>query len=131
MRSGRALYTCVRGKDGRTRLYWGSASDAAAAMEGKSTGKGPRCALLVCKPHDIVAACVVRDMADFMRDKLGMETLVEPAVRTQFSHLRSYGEEEIPTLADRVDLLITVGGDGTILCVACSGCACRSHGVGR
>ena len=102
-------YHMRKGGDGRTRLYWGP--------DGSTATHRPRRALLVCKPKDIVAACVVRDMAEFLMNKVGVEVVVEPTVREQFGHLASYTSDDIPSLSERVDLLITVGGDGTILWV--------------
>jgi len=108
-------------------LWWTPVADDAARTG--SRARGPSAALLICKPDDVVAAGLVRDMAEHLEEDWGVRVLVEPFVREAFPHLRAYDSRD--TLASDVDLLVTVGGDGTILYVGlCAVCLDRGRGRG-
>ena len=81
----------------------------------------PRTALIIKKPNDEGAEAALCQVAAFLQGE-GLSVLVEPAVHAATGgadgHASTWTVEEKETLGQRVDFVVCLGGDGTILWAA-------------
>ena len=82
----------------------------------------PDVVLLIKKPNDSAVTRKLYEVAQWLQNE-GVRCLVEPAVQRELPDLHSIGNpsasdsdgEEAQDLSDKVDFVISLGGDGTIL----------------
>ncbi|XP_054799362.1 NAD(H) kinase 1-like [Prosopis cineraria] len=86
----------------------------------------PRTVLILTKPNSVSVRILCVEMIRWLREQKKINIYVEPRVRGEllkessyFNFLESWkDEEEIPWLHTKVDIVITLGGDGTVLWAA-------------
>ncbi|KAI9074850.1 hypothetical protein K1719_043158 [Acacia pycnantha] len=86
----------------------------------------PRMVLMLTKPNSVSVQTLCAEMIRWLRDQKKLDIYVEPRVRGElmkgssyFDFLESWeDDEEISRLHTKVDIVITLGGDGTVLWAA-------------
>ncbi|XP_043692476.1 putative NAD kinase 3 [Telopea speciosissima] len=86
----------------------------------------PQTLLILTKPNSTSVRVVCAEMARWLNDQKKINVYVEPRVRTELLSESSYfdfvqtwkDDEEVLLLHTKVDLVITLGGDGTVLWAA-------------
>ncbi|KAF5471184.1 hypothetical protein F2P56_011639 [Juglans regia] len=86
----------------------------------------PRTVLVLTKPNSISVRILCAEMVRWLREQKKLEIYVEPRVRVELLTESSYfnfvqtwkDEKEISLLHTKVDLVATLGGDGTVLWAA-------------
>ncbi|CAA7388506.1 unnamed protein product [Spirodela intermedia] len=86
----------------------------------------PRTVLILTKPNSNYVRALCSEMIRWLKHHKNMNVLVEPRVRTEllmegpeFGFVRTWEhEDEIKHLHTKVDLVVTLGGDGTVLWAA-------------
>jgi len=87
-------------------------------QQGEQDKHGPRNVLLVAKPRDRVVFETLQDMAAWLSSQ-GVVTVLEPEILedqpklwTNLPNVRTFSSAD--ELEQRIDLVITIGGDGTL-----------------
>ncbi|KAI4306734.1 hypothetical protein L6164_029987 [Bauhinia variegata] len=86
----------------------------------------PQTVLILTKPNSVSVRILCAEMVRWLREKKKLDIYVEPRVRLELLSESSYfsfvetwkDEKEILLLHTKVDLVITLGGDGTVLWAA-------------
>ncbi|KAK9125228.1 hypothetical protein Scep_014074 [Stephania cephalantha] len=86
----------------------------------------PQTVLILTKPNSISVRRLCAEMVRWLKDQKKINVFVEPRVRTElltessnFNFVQSWEDEkEILLLHTKVDLVVTLGGDGTVLWAA-------------
>ncbi|XP_078442768.1 NAD kinase 1 [Wolffia australiana] len=86
----------------------------------------PRAVLILTKPNSSYVRVLCSEMVRWLRYCKNINVFVEPRVRTElleegseFNFLQTWeNEEDISDLHTKVDLVVTLGGDGTVLWAA-------------
>ncbi|KAF9592584.1 hypothetical protein IFM89_016035 [Coptis chinensis] len=86
----------------------------------------PQTVLVLTKPNSNSVRILCAEMVRWLKDQKKIDIFVEPRVRTElltessyFSFVKSWEDEkEIFLLHTKVDLVVTLGGDGTVLWAA-------------
>ncbi|PIA48334.1 hypothetical protein AQUCO_01400737v1 [Aquilegia coerulea] len=86
----------------------------------------PQTLLILAKPNSVPVRLLCAEMVRWLTDQKKIEIFVEPRVRTElltessyFSFVQSWEDDkEISLLHTKVDLIVTLGGDGTVLWAA-------------
>lgn len=86
----------------------------------------PRSVAILAKPNSAHVHAVCMEMVKWLKEYKGMDIFLEPRVRKEllaessfYDFVQSWEtEEEVQTLHTKVDLVITLGGDGTVLWAA-------------
>ncbi|CAH9070553.1 unnamed protein product [Cuscuta europaea] len=86
----------------------------------------PQTVLILTKPNSAAVQMLCLEMIRWLKEQKNMNIFVEPRVRAELLSELSYyqfvqtwgGEEEIMQLHTKVDLVVTLGGDGTVLWAA-------------
>lgn len=85
----------------------------------------PQCVFILSKPNATTVQLLCGEMVRWLRQEKGVRVFVEPAVKNELIKESQYfefvetceTEEEVLDLHTKVDLVITLGGDGTVLWV--------------
>jgi len=86
-----------------------------------SRGSRPRKILIVRKPHDELVEEKFREIATYLHSDLNLEVYAEPAVVEDESvlaalpFLKTWVDEDSSYASTYIDLVISIGGDGTLL----------------
>eukprot|EP00250_Pteridium_aquilinum_P004064 c14305_g1_i1 orf=376-2040(-) len=86
----------------------------------------PRSVAILAKPNSAHVQELCLEMVKWLKEDIGMDIFLEPRVRNElvadnnyYSFVQSWEtDEEVQTLHTKVDLVITLGGDGTVLWAA-------------
>ncbi|KAF8398351.1 hypothetical protein HHK36_017278 [Tetracentron sinense] len=86
----------------------------------------PRTVLILTKPNSISVRILCAEMVRWLKEQKKIDIFVEPRVRTELLTESSYfnfvqtwkDDEEVLFLHTKVDLVVTLGGDGTVLWAA-------------
>ncbi|KAI6669579.1 hypothetical protein NL676_004464 [Syzygium grande] len=86
----------------------------------------PQTVLIVTKPNSNSVRVLCVEMVRWLKDHNNLNIYVEPSVRSElltdsssFKFVQTWQDEsEIPELHKKVDLVVTLGGDGTVLWAA-------------
>ncbi|KAJ8622711.1 hypothetical protein MRB53_031240 [Persea americana] len=86
----------------------------------------PQTILILTKPNSISVRALCSEMVSWLKDQKKMNIFVEPRVKTELLTESSYfnfvqtweDDKEIILLHTKVDLVVTLGGDGTVLWAA-------------
>ncbi|KAJ4977743.1 hypothetical protein NE237_008523 [Protea cynaroides] len=86
----------------------------------------PQTLLILTKPNSTSVQVLCAEMVRWLKDKKKINVYVEPRVRTELLSKSSYfnfvqtweDDEEVLLLHMKVDLVVTLGGDGTVLWAA-------------
>ncbi|MQL77885.1 hypothetical protein Taro_010307 [Colocasia esculenta] len=86
----------------------------------------PRTVLIFTKPNSVSVRALCSEMVRWLKDHRKMDVYVEPRVRaellmegSEFSFVQTWEhDEEISHLHAKIDLVVTLGGDGTVLWAA-------------
>eukprot|EP00768_Dysnectes_brevis_P006392 gnl/Dysnectes_brevis/5014_a7021_376.p1 GENE.gnl/Dysnectes_brevis/5014_a7021_376~~gnl/Dysnectes_brevis/5014_a7021_376.p1 ORF type:complete len:442 (+),score=135.42 gnl/Dysnectes_brevis/5014_a7021_376:73-1398(+) len=77
----------------------------------------PSCVLVIKKPNDPRSDRIFEFTTQWLHSR-GIQVVVDPAVASEFPHLRTYDASDLTRLHQTVDIVVTVGGDGTLLHVS-------------
>ncbi|XP_043691290.1 probable NAD kinase 1 isoform X2 [Telopea speciosissima] len=86
----------------------------------------PQTVLILTKPNSTSVQAICAEMVRWLKDRKKINVYVEPRVRTELLSESSYfnfvqtweDDEEVLLLHTKVDLVVTLGGDGTVLWAA-------------
>ncbi|XP_042482306.1 probable NAD kinase 1 isoform X2 [Macadamia integrifolia] len=86
----------------------------------------PQTVLILTKPNSTSVRAICAEMVRWLKDQKKINVYVEPRVRTELLSESSYfnfvqtwkDDEEVMFLHTKVDLVVTLGGDGTVLWAA-------------
>ncbi|KAL9261679.1 NAD(H) kinase 1-like protein [Drosera capensis] len=86
----------------------------------------PRTVLVLTKPNSNTVRILSADMIRWLKQQKNLDIVVEPRVKSEllaespfFHFVKTWNEDkEISLLHTKVDLVVTLGGDGTVLWVA-------------
>nr|DAD29646.1 TPA_asm: hypothetical protein HUJ06_031114 [Nelumbo nucifera] len=85
----------------------------------------PQTVLVISKPNSVSVRNLCAEMVRWLKHQKNIDVFVEPRVRTELLTDSSYNflqtwedDEEIQLLHTKVDLVISLGGDGTVLWAA-------------
>jgi len=78
--------------------------------------KPPKAALLIKKKDDKAITEQLDQIAKYLINDHNIKVIVEPYVRRhELPHLDSFTDEELPLSFNKVDFIVCLGGDGTLL----------------
>jgi NAD+ kinase len=76
----------------------------------------PQTVLVIKKINEPAITEIVRELAKWLKAEKNIDVLVEPEVqRSELQHLQTYAPDDLTALAKKVDLVLCLGGDGTVL----------------
>uniref|UniRef100_M1APC0 Poly(P)/ATP NAD kinase n=2 Tax=Solanum tuberosum TaxID=4113 RepID=M1APC0_SOLTU len=86
----------------------------------------PQTVLILTKPNSIAVRILCSELVRWLKEQKSLNIVVEPRVRTELLTESSYyqfvqtweNDKEIMSLHSKVDLVVTLGGDGTVLWAA-------------
>lgn len=86
----------------------------------------PHSIAILAKPNSAHVHALCREMVKWLKEEKGMDIFLEPRVKNEllaessfYNFVQSWEtDEEVQTLHTKVDLVITLGGDGTVLWAA-------------
>eukprot|EP01121_Diplochlamys_sp_Union-15-3_P000921 TRINITY_DN1077_c0_g1_i5.p1 TRINITY_DN1077_c0_g1~~TRINITY_DN1077_c0_g1_i5.p1 ORF type:complete len:249 (+),score=34.39 TRINITY_DN1077_c0_g1_i5:30-776(+) len=77
--------------------------------------KKPTSALIIKKPDDERSTQALLAIAKFMRDKHQVMPYIEPAAKAELPSMETYNPIDDKGRDPRIDFVVSVGGDGTLL----------------
>ncbi|KAJ4971183.1 hypothetical protein NE237_004282 [Protea cynaroides] len=85
----------------------------------------PQTVLILTKPNSTSVRVVCAEMVRWLKDQKKINVYVEPRVRIEllsessyFNFVQTWKDDEVVLLHTKVDLVVTLGGDGTVLWAA-------------
>ncbi|KAK1293469.1 putative NAD kinase 1 [Acorus calamus] len=127
------LWGCNGGKNGQHKhdiVSFEKGNITTAARSSKQISlkweSHPQTVLILTKPNSTPVHILCAEMVRWLRDVKKLDVIVEPRVKAELLAENSYfsfvttweDDEEILLLHTKVDLIITLGGDGTVLWAA-------------